>query len=493
MCFAVPERLAFQRAALFLFTLLLAAGQSTDLIAKSKLGVQLMSAGRFSDAVPVYEELVRALPSNPGLHLNLGLALHMSGRDREAIPQFETVLKSDPNSIPALTSLGAARLQLNDPANAIAPLQKLVTIQQDNTEERGMLANALLAVGRIREASMQFRRLTQLAPGDPKAWYGLGTAYEHASESAFKEITEGSAEWLVLVGESRAARGQFRSAFYFYQQALQKNPRMRGVHAAIAAVYNFTKHPDWAQTELAREASLPRPDCTREKAHCDFESGRYLDLASAKSPYWRSRAYNALSVQAFAHLGELPESVELHALKAGIAASHNQHGEAANEWRAALRLTPGDPRLERELVTAVYLAHDYGAALPLIQAALKREPHSAELNFFAGDSYLRLEQPEKALAYLDDAVRADPKLLPAQASYGMALARIGQTAAAIPHLEAALPTDDDGSLYYQLARAHQGVGESVKSRAALAKYQEIRNRNEAERQDLEEKVKITAP
>jgi hypothetical protein len=36
----------------------------------------------------------------------------------------------------------------------------------------------------------------------------------------------------------------------------------------------------------------------------------------------------------------------------------------------------------------------------------------------------------------------------------------GVPANAIPHLEAALDTDDDGSLHYQLARAYQATGQA---------------------------------
>src|SRR4051794_19273328 len=87
---------------------------SPDVLAqKSHQAKQLMAAGRFADAVPLYVELCRALPSNSGLRLNLALAYHMSGQHREAVPEFERVLKTDPSNLPALASLGASYLALN--------------------------------------------------------------------------------------------------------------------------------------------------------------------------------------------------------------------------------------------------------------------------------------------------------------------------------------------------------------------------------------------
>ena len=77
-----------------------------------------MAAGRFEEAIPIYRDLVRALPNNPGPIMNLGLALHMAGHEREAVNQFQAVLKLEPTHLPARLFLGAAYLGLNVPVNA---------------------------------------------------------------------------------------------------------------------------------------------------------------------------------------------------------------------------------------------------------------------------------------------------------------------------------------------------------------------------------------
>ena len=260
-----------------------------------------MAEGRFADAVPLCQELVKALPSNPGLRLNLALALYMSGRNAEAIPEFEQVLKVEPNSMPALLSLGAAHLHMNDPAKAIPPLTKVVEIDPKNVNARGMLASALLEVNRAKEAAVQFRKLSTLTPDDPKAWHGLGRSYEALSAQAFQELNktaEDSPEWLSLIAESRLTRHQYRSAFYFYHQALDKQPRFRPALTGIAAVYRASGHADWA-VAAEQKADAIHIDCSREKAACDFAAGRYLDAAGSKSAFWRARAYNELARQAF--------------------------------------------------------------------------------------------------------------------------------------------------------------------------------------------------
>jgi lipopolysaccharide biosynthesis regulator YciM len=65
----------------------------------------------------------------------------------------------------------------------------------------------------------------------------------------------------------------------------------------------------------------------------------------------------------------------------------------------------------------------------------------------------RVRQPAKAIPCLEKAVEADPKQLRARAVLGRAYVDDGQPARAVLHLEAAHPTDEDGSLHFQLARA----------------------------------------
>src|SRR6185312_2336059 len=76
--------------------------QTEDLAEQSQHAKELMAEGRFSEAIPIYQKLVAAVPGNPGLVLNLGLAEQMAGQPEKAVPHFETVLKVQPDNIPAL-------------------------------------------------------------------------------------------------------------------------------------------------------------------------------------------------------------------------------------------------------------------------------------------------------------------------------------------------------------------------------------------------------
>src|SRR3954447_25776141 len=85
------------RLPLFCFAATLQA-QTEEQSKDSQRARELMEAGQFEQAIPIYQKLVQAIPGNTGLILDLALAERMAGRDRESIAHFEAVLKAEPKN-----------------------------------------------------------------------------------------------------------------------------------------------------------------------------------------------------------------------------------------------------------------------------------------------------------------------------------------------------------------------------------------------------------
>ncbi|HEV2380065.1 MAG TPA: tetratricopeptide repeat protein [Terriglobia bacterium] len=478
-------------------------GQTPDLAEKSHHAKELIDSGKPAEAVPIYRELVRAMPNNPGFIMDLGLALDMSGNKPEAIREYQNALKLDSGDFPALVLLGTAYLDLGQPAKALDPLERSVRMQPDNFSAAETLAEALFALGRLGEAERRFRELSQLDATNSKVWYALGLCYEGLAQKNFDELAKaapGSAYWLDLVAESRLQNKQDYSAFYFYRQALAKMPGMRGVHAAIAVVYEDAGHSDWAVVERQKEQALPAPDCSVEKLECDFQARRFLEIVDsahaakgAATYYWRTRAYNKLALDAYVRLGGLPPSMESHELKAKIDSDRRQFAEAAKEWDEALALSPDNAYVEKQLGVALYKSGDVAGAQTLFERLLKWQPDAADLNFYLGDTLLHAQKPQDALPFLEKALLREPALLPAQQAMGLAYMQTGQPAKAIPHLKGALSIDEDGSLRYQLARAYQISGQKELASAMLREYQKKQQAVQKENAGVEKEVALTPP
>lgn len=134
--------------------------------------------------------------------------------------------------------------------------------------------------------------------------------------------------------------------------------------------------------------------------------------------------------------------------------------------------------IERELEVLDGVT-DAESNTPTGSVVVRYDPNSPKLNFYLGDTLLNLQHPEAAIPLLPKV----PTLPAAHAALGRAYMQTGQAAEAIPHLKAALPIDDDGSLHYQLSRAYQTTGQATLAKEALAKYQEMVKARESQKPD----------
>jgi len=462
-----------------------------------------MAAGRFDDAAAQYATVVQALPNEPGMRMNLGLALSLAGRPTEAVPHLQAALKLQPDLLPASLFLGAAYAELGQPAKAVEPLQRFVAAQPDHREARQMLADALLTLERWEPAARHYRTLTERAPDDPKAWYGLERSYEGLSQWAFETLEKtapGSPYLSLLVADAMVARERDKNAFPLYREAIAKKTRPTEAHEALARIYERAGHADWAAVEREKAKAVAPPDCRTPTLECAFLAGRYAKvlemarpLGTAASRYWTSRAADGLAREAFDRLTTLPPSPEAALVRVEVFRAQRRYAQSKEQLQKAAAAWPEDPRIRRELANLHFIAKEYADARPILEDLLKQEPDVADLNLLLGESWLESREVAKAIPPLERAVAADSKLLRARAVLGRAYVEDGQAARAVPHLEAALPGDEDGSVHLQLARAYRETGRPDEATRTLAAFQELRKADEAREESEKADFAITPP
>ncbi len=443
-------------------------------------GEAAMDASRFEDAEAIFEKLVGLTPADPIARLQLGMARTMSGRAAEAIAPLREALRLRPDLLPAKLFLGIAYMEVNRPKDAVAPLRQVVQADGSNVNARQALAEALLALEQFGEASVQLEAVTKAQPALPQVWAALGRTYEGISRAAFARLQEIDPDspyvWL-LVADVMVVEEKHAQAFDLIRKAQEALPTLPGVHRQLATVYAASGHADWAAVEQQR-ADAEKPACATVPVACAYLAGKYRDVITrtatatqATALYWRARAANDLAIGAFGTLEQLPPSVDRFVVRAGIARDQGQPLEAAAQLREALKLAPGDPGLERDLAGALYASGDVEQALPLLEKLLASNPNAPDLLIAVGDGLLRGTQVERAVTLLKKAVSLDPSQTAAQGLLGRALLQAGDAAGSIPHLEAALAADQDGSVHYQLAQAVQRTGNAERAKVLLAEYQ----------------------
>jgi len=446
-----------------------------DAAVLSRRAAQLMQSGQPREAAKLYESLIKQFPSNAGLQMNLGMARFQAAEHAHAIPPLERATKLDVKLTPAWLVLGLAHWKLNQPGKAIPPLERALQLDPNNSVARIELADAFLATNQHTRAIEHFSILTANNPGHAKGWHGLVLGYSALSRAAFEQIDKlapESAYWYALLGRSRLDQEQYRSAFYFFKKALEKQPNLRVAHLALASIYRNTGHAEWAMVEEQRAAAVGAEACCDEPAKL----------------YRQAIDYSTRSSEALEHLEALPPGPEILEL---LARAHTLRGE--HRRAAEILATTTEPRLQLEHARALWRALDCAAATPSLETLGAAFSNHASWNHMRGDCLLQQQLAEQSLPFLEKAARLDPKLLPARASLARAYQRLGNDRDAIPHFEAALEIDEDGSLHLQLSRAFDKAGLKEKAAIMRAAFQKIASTNRERARRASQDFQISPP
>lgn len=456
----------------FLFLLLFLAqtsAQTDSLADRAQRAKQALLGGSSAEAVKLYQELVKDLPNEPGMRLNLALALESAGEYSQEIVQLRTIVGKRPDMAPAWLLLGLAEQKLGRPAEAIAPLRKALALDPENETARLELADACLATSKFAEAVEEFKIATRKTPESAKAWQGLGLSYAGLARSTFAKLEAAaphSAAWALLAARSQLDQQLYSRAFSLFREALEKQPHLPGIHAGLAEVYEKTGHHDWAATERQPELASGSTRCA--------EAPKAADL------FCLTLTYQAKAQEAFDHLTRLPESAEIHELLAEVNQKQGRRAEAISEWRLALGLDPRNQRLGGKLAESLWLNRSYDEALQLLEPLVSANANAAQWQYLTGDVLFRQQQPEAALAHLEAAVRLRPEHLEARAVLGRLYLQLGQARKAIPHLEKARAVDDE-AISFQLGQAYKAVGETRLAEQAFARQRELMQKQTGER------------
>ena len=96
------------------------------------LANRLYDAGRYSEAIPYYQQAFANDPKNVMVSTDLATSLFYAGRSDEALAQFDKSLSINPNHAQTLFNVGIVKRDgKNDPKGAIAAWERLLTAAPD--------------------------------------------------------------------------------------------------------------------------------------------------------------------------------------------------------------------------------------------------------------------------------------------------------------------------------------------------------------------------
>jgi tetratricopeptide (TPR) repeat protein len=95
--------------------------------ANVELANRLYDAGRYTEAIPYYQQAFTLDPKNVSVSTDLATAMYYSGRAGDALAQLDRSLAIDPKHGQTLFNIGIVKRDgRNDPTGAIAVWQRLL-------------------------------------------------------------------------------------------------------------------------------------------------------------------------------------------------------------------------------------------------------------------------------------------------------------------------------------------------------------------------------
>lgn len=206
--------------------------QPRNCAALNNLGVAWRRAGDAAKGAKFLRMALSADPRNPDAHYNLGNALADANRADEAIACYRRALQLRPTYAAAYVNLARLLKRAGKTAAAHACLIRGLAAAADDAALHSQLGLLLWDQGKDQAALQHYRIAARFDPADAQIHHNIAAAllridrYEEAAASAARAIAlnERNAETHAILAQSRIALGNFEAAQAPLDRALALDP-----------------------------------------------------------------------------------------------------------------------------------------------------------------------------------------------------------------------------------------------------------------------------
>jgi len=277
------------------------------------MGLALYQQNRSLDALPYLQQASSQLLQDVNAHNVLALCLKQLGRNAQALKVFKRVLTLAPNNPAVYSNMGSILNKARKFDEALAWMDKGMTIDPRHQALRANKAQTLLEKNRIREAETLIKGLLDEGYRNHstlETWARIRHVEGDLNEAmaCFEEAEQMggmNSGTLVFKGSALSDLGHFEAAIDTFNTALAIDPAKSEALAAIAHARKMTKDDqDWWERA---KASLAKEDLTQEEAfNLHYAMGKfcndikdydqafahYQKANSIKSHTWSDRRYD---------------------------------------------------------------------------------------------------------------------------------------------------------------------------------------------------------
>jgi tetratricopeptide (TPR) repeat protein len=133
-----------------------------------------LAQGEDSNAIAIYQELLKRNPRHPDALNNLGAALCKIGLYTDAAEYIREAMRLRPEFAGAHSSLGEVLRAQGQFLESETWLRRAIKLNPKDLEARNSLGLTLVFLGRLGDAANQFRKTLKVAPKNAGALFGMG-------------------------------------------------------------------------------------------------------------------------------------------------------------------------------------------------------------------------------------------------------------------------------------------------------------------------------
>ena len=397
-----------------------ASGQS-DFESHLADAVNAQSAGNLSAAISAYKSALAVRRDVPEVWANLGLMQHQAKDFAGALESFEAANQLQPKLFVPLLFLGIENLQLGNKTKAIHYLSLARQLRPDDFEIHMTLGRAYFGLKQFENASVAYRRATELDAKNGEAFYRLGITYLEMSEAAsgeFSRLNRQSPFFQRLDAEALSDQDKLAEAVEAFRKLLSAQPFPRCTRSSFGFVLLRRGESSQSQSEFQQDlkqggCSLAQLGLIRvaiEKGDTDAAIKSLASLWALDSGFIRARASELTR-------GMISEQIKVFDDALAQPEVFNLPSEAISVLRLSLRgrrtlSTQADGSENQASLKAVapYTSQEYyirgeyakcaNSLLPTM-TSLSREKFSllAACSFFTGDFKTTLAAAKKLRAF----------------------------------------------------------------------------------------------
>lgn len=386
-----------------------------ELQARLKQALEFHQKGDFTQAEPIYIEILEQRPDHPdALHL-LGLLAARSSDHQRAIELIGRAIKSYANNAYFHSNLGNSLLAVRQFARALNSYEQALAIRPDFAEASYNRGVVLQEMGRIDEAIASYDRAITLRPDYADAFYNRGNILlalgnAEAALSSYDQaiaVSSPHAQFFQNRGNALRALGRQSDAITSYDKAIALRP------GYATAFYN-------------------RGGVQRALGRLEDALASYEKAISLNSQFAEAYCDRGVTLQGMGRLSEARASLDQAiALRPGYAEAYNNRGvlhqqqqqlkEAMGNYDEAIRYRPDYPDAWLNRGAVLQELGDATSALISCDRAISLKPDYAEAYNNRGLALNELKRFGEAVEAFDQAIALRQDYPEAYNSRGSAL------------------------------------------------------------------------